>query len=141
MQAQPYSRRDVELADYLASKLAPILESGVGAMAVMSCTFVVQGACSVGHRNKNWGSWVRTRMRTHGEKPAGCVWQCGRDMVASDSVEAAESVLDCFGLTMDRVYEQYGFPEHGKVYTVRLLDIIQTLAPEILTTTRLAEVA
>lgn len=118
----------------LAPSLNPILPPDVRFLAAVTCNFEIQGPNSVGIKGQNWGTWIRTRICTNGNlPPITRAWQDQRGgWISGDSIEAAESVLQCFGITMAEVFATFGEPEVGQKYTVKLADIIARIAPQFL---------
>lgn len=113
--------------------LSDILPREVACIAATTCRFTIQGPESVGVAHKNWGQWIRTNMQTHGNIPRmRHAWQCRKDgWIGADSREAAELILDCFGLSVDDLFKHFGQPQIGKVYQVDLVDVVSALAPDI----------
>lgn len=90
------------------------------------------------------GRWVHTQLfiPTLGIRPSiHFSRNANGSRVWSDSFAGADVILDCFGLDMNKVLEHFGnvTPYERKVFD--LATIIARMAPEILTSTRLAEVA
>lgn len=133
--------RYFRIADQVGNRLESILPPIVCSMAVASCKFTVQGPKSVGEAGKNWGRWVRTRLQAGGYRPELGIWQ-GERIISADSHEAADLILDPLGISIYDVIDHYGEPMVGVKYDVDLVDVIEALAPELLTTqTENAEVA
>ena len=136
------TKRHFDFGDQFGHLLSPILSRNL-ATAAASCRFTIQGPNSVGDTAKNWGTWIRTNIQTDGERPQ-CrhAWQIQKSgWISGDSHEAANVILDCFGLTIDHVFEHYGAPEWGVVYHVDLADVIAALAPEIMQAPRAVKTA
>ena len=80
-------------------------------------------------------------MQTYGEIPDGVgganerAVQRHGDWIETDSHEAADVILGCFGLDMGQVYDHYGKPAEGERMTLDLPLIVQALAPQLLTAT------
>lgn len=94
------------------------------ATAFATCQFVLQAPESVGNVGRNWGFWVRTRMYTGGHTPSiSHAWQAKGNWIAGDSIEAAESILQLFGISFHDVMEVWK-PEPRQTVTVTLADIV-----------------
>lgn len=131
--------RHFRIADRVAHLLESILPAFVCAHAVASCRFTIQGPRSVGLAGKNWGEWVRTRLKTGGINPSrglaptGDVWQ-GDGVKSGDAHRNADMILEPFGLSIQDVLAHYGEPIVGERYDVDLVDVIEALSPQLLAT-------
>lgn len=112
-----------------ADKLAGLLPLHVCNAALATCRITLQGPKSVGEKGKNWGRWIRMRMQTLGYRPGGIetvqsagMWQ------RTDSHDAANAVLACFGLSLDDVFAKYGEPGEGEKRILDLHTIVHDLA-------------
>ncbi len=125
--------RYLRIADQVGHRLELILPPLVCSMAVASCKFVIQGPRSVGTASsKNWGQWVRTQFQAGGHKPAIGIWQ-GERSISGDAHANADVILGLFGISIFDVLDHYGQPAKGVKYDVDLVDVIEALAPELLT--------
>ena len=122
-------KRDWTWAKQWGSLFKGILPDHVCEAAMATCTITLQGPESVGRRAKNWGQWIRMRMQTFGHIPnhLSAAVQKSREGISTDSREAVEVILDCFGLTLDDVFSYYGVPETGEKMTLNLCDIVARL--------------
>lgn len=112
-----------------ANLLHDILPEHVCEAAAATCRITLQGPESVGDKAKNWGQWIRMRMQTFGHTPfhLSAAVQQDHHWISTDSREAVNVVLDCFGLTLDDVFAHYGEPEEGEIRTIDLYDVVTDL--------------
>lgn len=122
-------------AEENASLFEGLLPKHVCNAAMATCRLTLQGPNSVGQGAKNWGQWIRMRMQTFGHVPNGlaAAVQKAHHWISTDSHEAANVVLGCFGLSLDDVFSHYGIPEEGETYALDLCDLVTTIAPDFVT--------
>lgn len=110
----------------------------LAASCIASATLRMAGPYGVGINGHNWGEWAHTCIFTDGHDiplPSGVVWQRNRwGWLQGESHTAADTLLGFFGLDCQQVMAHYGVPAYGERYTLRLTDIIATLAPHLLET-------
>jgi hypothetical protein len=113
-------------AEQWKSLFDDILPADVQEAAMATCRFTLQAPKSVGRNAKNWGRWIRMRMQTFGRKPQvnTAVQTLGSGWISTDSHEAANAILGCFGVTLDDVYDAYGKPEEGQKVEISLHDAV-----------------
>lgn len=126
-----YTKREQDIATRFTHHLKDLLPESDCLRALVTCQFTMQGALSVGVDAKNWGRWIRTRLFTNGVlPPIQHAWQKHQSgWIGGDSIEAANAILSCFGLTLDQVLDQYGEPHTSEKYSVKLVDILDALFP------------
>ena len=128
--------RKFDFGDLFGCLLRTLLPLSYCPVAAATCRFTVQGPESVGDADngQNWGRWIRTRLQTNGQEPGvGNKWQLGRGREASaDSEAAADSILNCFGLTVKKLYEAFGQPDEGVIYSVDLFTVVSQLRPDLM---------
>lgn len=144
----------IEVGDEIGHLLA---ETGIPApdcaWAFATCRIEVMGKDAhndLGEALRSQGStykrgqcrWVHTRLHinTPGITP-GCAFQRRGDngrIVWSDSFAGADTILDCFGLTIAQVLEYFGNVEPTERKVFDLTTIIEAMASEILTNKRAA---
>jgi len=123
-------RRCFEFGSNQGNKMACILPSSFE-HAATTCVLTIQGPRAVGTSVKthNWGLGVRTRLLTNGEHPSRSYdWRDGKGgWITATSAEAAETLLQCFDLTVEDVLSHYGTPVTGETYTLHLADVVADL--------------
>ena len=136
MQTGWRKRENWEWAKEWASLLHDLLPEEACEAALATCRITLQGPKSVGEENKNWGRWIRMRMQTGGNIPRGIqtVQRGNRNWISTDSHAATNVILECFGLTLDDVFNHYGEPEEGQVIPLDLCTVIQAVAPDFAAT-------
>lgn len=79
------------------------------------------------------GRWVRTSLQTFGHCPSArfrCAptgkWAFG------DSFDAADAILDCFDISMADIIDHYGEPGEHERMEWDLMELVETLAPNLL---------
>lgn len=99
-------------------------------VAFATCQFTFQAPNSVGRDARNWGKWIRTRIYTGGEAPdISKAWQKQGEWICGDSHEAANAILNRFGLNADEVFENLNVGFCGKT-TISLVDILRRFCSE-----------
>lgn len=88
--------------------------------------------------------WVHTELKVHSPKVVPSLdFQRSRQRgtrVWSDSFSGANAILGCFGLTMSDVIEHFGNVRETERKIFDLATIVRTLAPELLSDSRVSAV-
>ena len=124
------SSRHFRIADQIGHLLEKVLPKIACSAAIVSCRFTIQGPESVGQKSRNWGRWIRTRLNTFGHRPSIDIWQ-GKHVLSGDGHSNANVILNCFGLSINQVLDHYGIPKHGEMYHLTLIEVIETLAKDL----------
>ena len=122
---------DMLLAEKLANRI-DFVPYNVARELIATAHFQIQGRNSVGTKG-NWGLWIRTCLFTDGMPlNDGLTWQDNHwKWKSADSIEAANSILRCFDVSVDQVFDKYGMPANGEKYSKTLVEIIRDIAPHL----------
>ncbi len=131
--------RNWEVGDKLAGRMTNLLPRESCPAAIATCNFTVQSKRTIGDgvAPSNWASWIRTRMQAGGNGLYGFIsskqWIAG-NWLSLDSFDAIQTILDCFGISLDDVFATFGDPrdKDRESYKVSLVEIIETLAGDLL---------
>lgn len=139
--ARPASHFDA--GSKLAEMLTVVPES-CRATAIATCRFQVMGWQKGNHNGdaprsysdkpfRGEGRWVYTRLQSYGHLPSGRFSKCGprSNWVKADSFAGADSILGCFGLTMDEVLQHFGNVTGDSRLQLDLVDIVTEMRPDL----------
>ena len=144
--------RNFRIAEQVKTHLSTILPQEICEVAIATCRFSIMGrdahndngqALRNMHREASppWiceGRWIHTRLQTYGYLPSTRFQRTGTTeksvWVVGDSFAAADSILECFGLTMRDVLEHYGNVDTTERKVIDLVDIVEDMASNLLRT-------
>lgn len=146
MQNPVRSIRHFNFADTVGLRLESVLPIVACSAAAATCRIKLMGWRRGNHQGgalrdsgekpfMGKGRWVHTSLQTFGYCPSArfrCAptgkWAYG------DSFEAANDILDCFDISMLDIIDHYGEPEPDERMEWDLMELIETLAPDLLET-------
>ncbi len=146
MTANWRSRRHFDFGDEFGYMLNEVLPAKVASVAAATCRIEIRGKHgnrSDENRHKGYGEAVYLSLQTHGADIKGLCSASAKmgKFIRTTSNEAADLVLGCFGLTIDDVREQFGRPGDYESRWFDLSDVVQKLAPELLSAERARKTA
>lgn len=117
-----------------------IFPASVCETAMATCRIQLRGLDS--HGNK-WGKGFVTLMQTFGHTPIGLTndVQIRENWIELDAHDSANLILDCFGMSVDDVYRQFGEPGKGERLELNLSDVVTAIDADFATTAAVAAVA
>lgn len=130
---------DEKFGKIVGKYLNGILPACVSETAAMTCRFQIMGknahadngdAQRCGQwRNHLRNRWVHTRIQTFGHLPSERFQFVTKDKswVKADSFEAADAILQCFGLNMELVLQHYGDPAEDERKILDLSQIVMEM--------------
>ena len=121
-----FTKSELEFAKNHQHRLAALFPFATETV-LATCRFRVQGPWAQG----NWGFGVRTRLQSYGHSPdlKGVTWQNNRNgAISADSIPAADSILECFGITMLDIVGYFGNPQQGEQYEVSLAEVVNVFS-------------
>jgi hypothetical protein len=115
--------RDYDWAKEWKSLFEGILPAHVCETAMATCRLHLRGKDA--HRKGAYAMAVHTEMKTYGETPIGVgACQTLSQWIQLTSTDAANVILDCFGLTIEDVFAQLGKPTQTTEMKLNLSDVV-----------------
>jgi hypothetical protein len=140
------TRRQFDFGEKFGYMLAEILPTEVANIAATTCRIEIRGKHgnrSDANRHKGFGEAVYVSLQTYGEEIKGLnsAFKKTGSFISTTSNEAADLILGCFGLSMDDVRAYFGTPGDYDSMFLDLTNVVELLAPELLTTERTRQTA
>lgn len=138
------SIRHFNFADAVGSRLESVLPSVACSAAAATCRIQLMGWRKGNHNGnsvrdsgekpfKGKGRWVHTSLQTFGHCPSARFRSAPTSQWAyADSFEAANDILDCFNISMLDIIDHYGNPGEDERMEWDLMELVETLAPDLL---------
>lgn len=144
MQNPVRSSRHFNFADTVGLRLEAVLPTVACRAAAATCRIKLMGWRKGNHNGESLrdtrekpfigkGRWVHTSLQTFGHCPSARFRSAPTGKWAyGDSFEAANDILDCFNISMLDIIDHYGDPGEDERMEWDLMELVETLAPDLL---------
>jgi len=124
-------RRYFDFAENWGNLLDSILPKSVCTVAAATCRFHFRG--KEAGRNKAFSWALHTEMQTDGQRPdIPQTAQMTGKWVCLTSIDAANEILQAFGIGVSELLDHFGIPSKVEQYKVDLYEVVAALRPDFI---------